>query len=151
MKLYSNVYDYAIYTLNYYYVINIHLDICLFAHSKIYNHSTYTLIIIKKIFCKFFLIFWQILCTSVKIFLIIEVLECIFWGSNLMCPCVLKCIFWGSNCFDLWLLVSVTATLSFHGCWSIFFIKVLTASKTFAILTFINTNLRYITNWLQSS
>ena len=50
MKLYSNAYDYAIYTLNYY---EDKYFISLFAHfkhkTKIYDHFTYTLIIIKKI------------------------------------------------------------------------------------------------------
>ena len=49
MKSYSNAYDYAIYTLNYY---EDKYFISLFAHfkhkTKIYNHYTYTLIIIKK-------------------------------------------------------------------------------------------------------
>ena len=49
MKLYSNSYDDAIYTLNYY---EDKYFISLFAHfkhkAKIYNHCAYTQIIIKK-------------------------------------------------------------------------------------------------------
>ena len=51
IKLYSNVYDYVIYTLNYY---EDKYFISLFAHfkhkAKIYNHGSYTYIIIKKIY-----------------------------------------------------------------------------------------------------
>ena len=50
MKLYSNAYDYAIYTLNYY---EDKYFISLFGHFKhkvkIYNHCAYTQIVIKKI------------------------------------------------------------------------------------------------------
>ena len=50
MRLYSNVYNYAIYTLNYY---EDKYFISLFAHFKhtvkIYDKCTYTLIFIKKI------------------------------------------------------------------------------------------------------
>ena len=49
MKLYSNVYDYAIYTLNYYedkYFISLFAH---FKHKKIYDHCAYTQIIIKKL------------------------------------------------------------------------------------------------------
>ena len=49
MRLYSNVYDYAIYTLNYY---EDKYFISLFSHfmhkAKLYNHCAYTQIIIKK-------------------------------------------------------------------------------------------------------
>ena len=49
MKLYSNAYDYAIYTLNYYedkYFIGLFAR---FKHTvKIYNHRAYTEIIINK-------------------------------------------------------------------------------------------------------
>ena len=85
---------------------------------------------------------------------------------------VLKCIFWGSNyfgvygCWLVWLLLYVfmvadwlvwlliCLTVLFYQELNLeknFFIKVFTTSKTFAILTCINTNLRCITNWLQSS
>ena len=51
MKFYSNVYDYAVYTLNYY---EDKYFISLFAHfmhkAKLYNHCAYTQIIIKKIY-----------------------------------------------------------------------------------------------------
>ena len=60
MKLYSNVYDYAIYTLNCY---EDKYFISFFAHSKTWNKCVYILLIIKKI-------------------LMIEVLKCIFWRSN---------------------------------------------------------------------
>ena len=56
MKLYSNVYDYAIYTLNCY---EDKYFISFFAHSKTWNKCVYILLIIKKI-------------------LMIEVLKCIF-------------------------------------------------------------------------
>ena len=63
MRIYSNVYDYAIYTLNYY---EDKYFISLFAHfkhkAKIYNHCAYTRIIIE--------------------ILMIKVLKYIFWGSN---------------------------------------------------------------------
>ena len=49
MRLYSNVYDYAIYTLNYYedkYFISLFTH---FKHKvKIYNHYAYNQIVIKK-------------------------------------------------------------------------------------------------------
>ena len=51
MRFYSNVYDYAVYTLNYY---EDKYFISLFAHfmhkAKLYNHCAYTQIIIKKNF-----------------------------------------------------------------------------------------------------
>ena len=47
MRLYSNVYDYDIYTLNYY---EDQYFISLFKHTvKIYDQCTYAQIIIKKI------------------------------------------------------------------------------------------------------
>ena len=50
---------------------------------------------------------------------------------------------------NLWLLISVAVALYFDGCWIVWlliyiFIKVFTTSKTFAILTCTNTNLRCI-------
>ena len=85
-----------------------------------------------------------------------------FEGAVLMCTYALKWIFWGSSfnvylCsemhflreqlfsfLDLWFLISVVAALCF-------FVKVLTSNKTFPVLTCVNTNLRLIANWLQSS
>ena len=97
------------------------------------------------------------------------VLKCIFWGINLKSTYVLKCIFWESNfeehiffegatyvlkCMNnlfkiygywlVWLLLYIFMAIKWCGCWSIFFVKVFTASKTFTILTCINTNLRCI-------
>ena len=63
MKLYSNAYDNAIYTLNYF---EYKYFISLFSHfkhkAKIYNRHAYTIIIIK--------------------ILMVKVLECIFRGSS---------------------------------------------------------------------
>ena len=48
---------------------------------------------------------------------------------------------WCGFCFTfLWIFMAA----EYCGCWSIFFIKFFTTSKTFAILTCINTNLRRV-------
>ena len=129
--------------------------ISLFAHFKhtleIYYHRIYTQIIIKKINDKWFEMhffrehFWR----SLKFW------NAFFERAILMCTYGLKCIFWGSNlfringCWLVWLMICLTVWTKKNV--NIFFIKVFTTSKTFVILTCINTNLRYITNWLQSS
>ena len=109
MKLYSNVYDYAIYTLNNYedkYFIN------LFAHfrhkAKIYNRCAYTQIIKKNLMIKVLkYIFWGSkfdvhLCF--EMYFLREQFWCgpIFWnvyfeGAILKSTYVLKCIFWGRS------------------------------------------------------
>ena len=89
------------------------------------------------------------------------VLKCIFWKSNLKSTYVLKCIFWGSNFEEhvffegaTYLLKCNNNLFKIYGCWLVWLllyifmaadlIKVFTTSKTFAILTCINTNLRCI-------
>ena len=60
---------------------------------------------------------------------------------------VLKCmnnLFKTYGCWLVWPLLHVFMAAKYCDCWSIFFIKVFTTSKTFAILTCINTNLRCI-------
>ena len=80
---------------------------------------------------------------------------------------ILKCIFWGSNlfriygCWLVWLVADLLDSFilskrfklrtELEKKYKFFFIKVFTTTKTFEILTYINTNLRCITNWLQSS
>ena len=112
--------------------------------------------VLKCFFREFWcaLMFWNALLEG-AILISTYVLKCIFWGSNLMWTCVLKHIYWRSNCFDLWLLISMATAYTFMvaaycGCWSVFFTKVFTTSRTYAILTSINTNLRCRANWLQS-
>ena len=48
------------------------------------------------------------------------------------------------GCWLVWLLLYIFMAAKYIGCWSIFFIKVFTTRKTFAILTCINTKLRCI-------
>ena len=60
---------------------------------------------------------------------------------------VLKCmnyLFKIYGCWLVWLQLYIFMAAEKCGCWSIFFIKVFTTSKTFATLTCINTNLRYM-------
>ena len=109
MRIYSNVYDYAIYTLNYY---EDKYFISLFAHfkhkAKIYNHHAYTIIIIKILMIKVLkCIFWG---SNFVVYLCFEMYflreqfwcgtkfwKCIFKGAIMKSTYVLKCIFWGSN------------------------------------------------------
>ena len=48
------------------------------------------------------------------------------------------------GCLLVYLLLYIFMAAEYFGSWSVFFIKVFTTSKTFAILTCINTNLRCI-------
>ena len=82
-----------------------------------------------------------------------------FKGVILMCTYIWKCIFWGSNfedhlcsemhflrdnysgvngCWLVWLLLYAFVVADYFGWCSIFFIKLFTTSKTFAILPCIN-------------
>ena len=96
------------------------------------------------------------------ILMCIRVLKCSFQGSNFNMHLYFQMYFWGSNfeehlCsemhffrehlfWSLWLLINVAAALCFHGCWLVLlllyiFIRVFTTSKTFVVLTCINTSL----------
>ena len=95
-------------------------------------------------------------CFEGAIWMRTYVLKCIVWGRNLRTlmfwtvlfeGAILKntYFFWGSNLSsemyeqfiqNLWLLISLTAALYFHGCWIVWLliyilIKVFTASKSF--------------------
>ena len=65
---------------------------------------------------------------------------------------ILKCmknLFKIYGCRLVWLLLYIFMAAEYYDCWSIFFMKVFTTSKNFAMLTCINTNLRCIKDcWL---